>query len=109
MNKIKVKTVNEIARSYTYYLEPKISKLYGMCKNRNVSLDDMKKNVFNYIYDASTYYYDSNGKKVNMKKVEFLDNVNSMKTKYEIYWYCVNSVRRARATLATSSLNKIAK
>lgn len=93
-----METVNEVSKSYTYYLEPKLKQIYRMSVMKKVSIDTMRKNIRNYIYNATTYYTDDYGKRVPTKKVEFLDKINDMESKKEIYWYCRNSVDKARAT-----------
>lgn len=93
-----METVNEVSKSYTYYLEPKLKQIYRMSVMKKVSIDTMRKNIRNYIYNATTYYTDDYGKRVPTKKVEFLDKINDMESKKEIYWYCRNSVDKARET-----------
>lgn len=96
-----MKTVNKVRNSYTYYLEPNLRQIYWMSVMKQVRIDWMKKFIYNYIYDATTYYTDDYGKKVPTKKVEFLNKINNMKSKKEIYWYCRNSVNKARKTIVT--------
>lgn len=96
-----MKTVNEVKNSYTYYLESKLKQIYWMSVIKQVRIDWMKKNIYNYIYNATTYYTDDCGNKVSTKKVEFLNKINNMKSKKEIYWYCKNSVNKARKTIVT--------
>lgn len=91
-------TVNETKRAYTYYLEQKMKQIWGMWQNKKVSLETMKKNIFNYIFDAASYYIDTAGNKVPMKKQEFLKNVEAMVSKEDVYWYCYNSVNKAKRT-----------
>lgn len=95
-----MKTVNEIKNSYAHYLVPKIRQIYGMSVLRKVSIEAMRKNIYNYIYDAPAYYTDESGNRLPTKKVEFLKNIDNMDTKKEIYRYCLNSVNKARKTLA---------
>ena len=94
-----MKTVNQNKKAYTYYLEEKLGKLYSQMVNPNVSLDNMKRNVKNYIYDA-TYSYKVNGQTQLTKKKWFVDTLEDIDTKKGIYFLCLNSVRRARATEA---------
>lgn len=96
-----MKTVNEVRNSYTYYLEPKLRQIYGMSVMKKVSIDMMKRNIYNYIYNATAYYTDDCGKRVPTKKAEFLNKINNMESKKEIYWYCRNSANKARKTLVT--------
>ena len=93
------KTVNELKNSYAYYIEAKLNKIYAMSKLDTVSLDAMKKNVKNYVYNA-TYSYQENGQTYYTKKQEFLDNVDSMKDKSELARYCYNVVNKAKDTIA---------
>ena len=69
-----------------------------MSVSRKVSIETMRKNIYNYIYNATTYYINDYGNRVPTKKVEFLKNINNMETKKEIYWYCLNSINKARET-----------
>jgi len=92
-----MKTVNEIKPSYTFYIEPKLGKLYSQLKNENVSVDDMKRNVRNYIYD-SLYSYVVNGKVHYMKKRWFIGELESLETKKQVYFLCLNSVNKSRET-----------
>ncbi len=94
-----MKTVNQIKRAYTFYLEEKLNKLYSQMVNSKVSLEDMKRNVRNYIYPAS-YSYQSNGRTIYTKKRWFTNTLNDLSSKQGIYFLCLNSVRRARATEA---------
>lgn len=94
-----MKTVNEVRNSYTYYLEPKLRQIYGMSVMKKVSIDMMKRNIYNYIYNATAYYTDDCGKRVPTKKAEFLNKINNMESKKEIYWYCRNSVNKARGAI----------
>ena len=94
------KTVNEVKNAYTYYLEEKLNKIYGMSMNDEVSLDDMKRNIRNYVWDAA-YSYKENGKTVFTKKKWFLDTVSNISSKKELYFLCRNSVNKARQTIAT--------
>ena len=92
-------TVNEVSRSYTYYLEEKLGKIYSMSVSRSVPLEAMRRNIFNYIYDAQMSYPTASGK-VYTKKKWFLDQVNSIDDKKQLYWLCRNSVMKARRTEA---------
>lgn len=94
-----MKTVNQNKKAYTYYLEEKLGKLYSQMVNAKVSLEDMKRNVRNYIYDA-TYSYKSNGQTMFTKKKWFTETLNDIDSKQGVYFLCLNSVRRARATEA---------
>lgn len=94
------KTVDESALAYTYYLKPKLSKIYAQAFYYNVSVDELKKNVYNYIYKAAYSWKDSNGKTHFTRKKEFIENLNALENNAEIYWYCVNSVNKAKITEA---------
>jgi len=94
-----IKTVNQVKRAYTFYLEEKLNKLYSQMVNDNVSLEDMKRNVRNYIYNAS-YSYQDNGRTIYTKKRWFTNTLNDLSSKQGVYFLCLNSVRRARATEA---------
>lgn len=93
-----MKTVNEISKSYTYYLEPKLRQIYGMSVINKVSIETMKRNIYNYIYNATSYYTNDYGEMVPTKKAEFLNKIKNMTTKKEIYLYCRNSVNKAKKT-----------
>lgn len=90
------KTVNEIGTAYTYYLENKIKQIWSMSENREVSIEDMKKNIRHYIWNAA--YKTADG--TLTKKQWFIDTVNGMSSKKDIYWFCVNSINKARETVA---------
>lgn len=92
-----MKTVNQIKPAYTFYLEPKLGKLYSQMTNRNVTVEDMKRNVRNYIYDAR-YSFTSNGRVQFTKKHWFLDELESLETKKQVYFLCRNSVNKAKET-----------
>ena len=94
-----MKTVNQVKPAYTYYLEPKLNQIYAMAFLNSATLDGMKKNVRRYIAPARRTYK-VNGVKHNMKKVWFLDELDKLETKKEVFFLCNNSVKRARATLA---------
>ena len=49
-----MKTVNELKNAYTYYLEGKMNKIYGMAINDDISLDDMKRNIRNCLQRKSS-------------------------------------------------------
>ena len=100
MKKEVEKTVNEVKNAYTYYLEEKLNKIYGMSVNGQVSLSDMKKNIRNYVWNA-TYSYKENGQTMFTKKKWFLDTVDSMNSKKDLYFLCRNSVNKARQTIAS--------
>lgn len=100
MKKEVEKTVNEVKNAYTYYLEEKLNKIYGMSVNGQVSLLDMKKNIRNYVWNA-TYSYKENGQTMFTKKKWFLDTVDSMNSKKDLYFLCRNSVNKARQTIAS--------
>lgn len=93
------KTVNEVQPSYTHYLEPKLGKLYSQMTNQNVSVEDMKQNVRNYIYPAR-YSFKQNGRVVYTKKKWFKEELESLETKKQVYFLCRNSVRKAQETEA---------
>lgn len=90
------KTVNEIKSAYTYYLEQKRPQIYGMMVRKDVSLDVMKKNIANYIFNAS--YKTADG--TPTKKKWFLETMNKMISKKDIYWFCINSINKAKTTIA---------
>lgn len=94
------KTVNEAKTAYTYYLEEKMNKIFGMVKNDKVSLEDMKRNIRNYIWNAS-YSYEDNGKTVYTKKKWFIETMNSMDNKSDLFFFCRNSVNKAKQTYTT--------
>lgn len=91
------KTVNEIQQSYTFYLEPNLGKLYYQMINPNISIEDMKRNVNNYIYPAS-YSFTKNGQTFYTKKKWFKEELAKLETKKQIYFLCRNSVRKAKET-----------
>ncbi len=93
------KTVNEVQPSYTHYLEPKLGKLYAQMYNKNVSVEDMKRNVNNYIYPAR-YSFKQNGRTVYTKKKWFKEELESLETKKQVFRLCYNSVNKARITEA---------
>ena len=93
------KTVNEVSPAYTHYLEPKLGKLYVQMANPKVSLSDMKRNVRNYIYPAR-YSFKSNGQVVYTKKRWFMDTLKELTLKSQVYFFCLNSVNKARETEA---------
>lgn len=86
--------VNQIKNAYTYYLDHKLNKLYAMSINNNVTLDAMRKNIRNYIWNA-IYSYPQNN---YTKKKWFLNTVYSINNKYDLYMFCRNSVNKARIT-----------
>jgi hypothetical protein len=92
-------TVNELPNAYTYYLEEKLGKLYSQMLNKNVSVEDMKKNVYNYIWN-SVYSFKKNGVTVYTKKKWFVETLRELESKKQIYFLCRNSVKRARETEA---------
>ena len=96
---IKTKMVDEVKNSYTYYLENKLNKIYYMSKCRDVSLEIMKKNIRNYIWDA-TYSYTHNGKTMYTKKKWFLETMDEIDSKKDLFFFCQNSIRKAQQTLA---------
>lgn len=95
-----LKTVNKVLSSYTYYLEPKMNKIYSQMINDNVSLEDMKKNIRNYIWSAGYYWASENGQKYFTKKKWFLETLDTLETKKSVYFLCKNSVNKAKETLA---------
>ena len=94
-----MKYVDEVKNSYTYYLEKKLNKIYGMWTNNSVSLDDMKRNIRNYIWDA-TYSYKVGTKTMYTKKKWFLDTVDTIGSKKELYYLCRNSIKKAQQTIS---------
>ena len=94
-----MKTVNEVKRAYTFYLKLKLGKLYAQMLNKSVSLDAMKKNVKNYIFDAG-YSYKQNGKTCFTEKKWFIETLNNLETKQQVYLFCLNSVKKAQETIA---------
>jgi len=95
------KTVNEVLPSYTHYLEPKLGKLYFQMASSSVPLENMKKNIRNYVYPAR-YSYSKDGQVYYTKKKWFLDKIDNMNTKSQLYMFCRNSVRKAKETLVSS-------
>ena len=93
------KYVDEVKNSYTYYLEQKLNKIYGMWTNKDVSIEDMKRNIRNYIWDA-TYSYKQNGKTMYTKKKWFLETVDEIDTKSGLYYLCRNSIKKAQQTIS---------
>lgn len=93
------KTVNEVRPAYTYYLEPKLDKIYAMAFLNDATLEDMKRNIKHYVAPARSSYT-KNGVKHVMKKVWFLNELDKLETKQEVFNLCNNSVNKARATLA---------
>lgn len=100
-NSNNLKTVDEMATSYTYYLEPKIGKLYAQMVRDDVSLEDMKRNVRNYVWNANYSWTSMNGQKHYTKKKWFLETLNSLETKKDVYFLCRNSINKAKETLAS--------
>lgn len=94
-----LKTVNKVLSSYTYYLEPKMNKIYSQMINDNVSLEAMKKNIRNYIWSASYSWTSENGQKYFTKKKWFLETLGTLETKKSVYFLCKNSVNKAKETL----------
>ena len=90
------KTVNEVRNAYTFYLQPKLGKIYSMSKNRNVDLETMKTIVRSYIKPA-TYSYPT---KNLTKKDWFQKELASLETKKQVYFLCRNSVNKAKRTIA---------
>jgi hypothetical protein len=91
-----LKTVNEVKNAYTFYLQPKLGKIYSMSKNDNVSLDTMKNIVRSYIKPAKYSYPTGN----LTKKAWFQDELDSLTTKKQVYFLCRNSVNKAKETIA---------
>ena len=94
-----MKTVNQVKPAYTHYIQPKLGKLYAQMKNESVSTEDMKRNIRNYIYPAR-YSFKQNGRTIYTKKAWFLNELDNIETKQGLYFFCVNSVRRAKETIA---------
>lgn len=94
-----MKTVNQVKNAYTYYLEDKMKQIYGMRKNDNVSLESMKGIIKSYIKDAK-YSYKENGYTLLTKKQWFISTLNSLENKDSVYFFCRNSVRKAKETEA---------
>ena len=92
----KMKTVNEVKRAYTFYLEGKLGKIYSMAHNKNVSLEAMKNIVKSYTKPA-TYSYPI---KQHTKLKWFKETVDSITSKTQLYYLCRNSVNKARLTEA---------
>ena len=90
------RTVNEVRNAYTFYLQPKLGKIYSMSRNPNVSLDAMKAIVRSYIKPAK-YSYPVNNL---MKKAWFQNVITDIETKEDVYYLCRNSVRKAKRTIA---------
>lgn len=101
MNSNKPKTVDEMATSYAYYLEPKIGKLYTQMVRDDVSLEDMKRNVRNYVWNANYSWTSKDGQKHFTKKKWFLETLASLETKKAVYFLCRNSINKAKETLAS--------
>ena len=96
-----IRTVNEVSRCYTYYLEQKINKIYSQMTNEDVSIEDMRRNIKSYIYPSLySFYSKKSGKLTYTKKKWFIEQLNSSKTKKQIYFLCRNSIRKARETEA---------
>lgn len=93
------KTVNNVKNSYTFYLEPKIQKLYAMMVNEDIPLEAMKHNIKLYIEPAK-YSYQVKGQTYYTKKKWFLEEVELATTKQQLYYLCRNSVRKAKETVA---------
>jgi len=90
------KTVNQVKNAYTFYLQPKLGKIYSMSKNNNVELEAMKRIVKSYVKEAR-YSYPVN----QLTKLQWFKNtVDEIDSKKQLYFFCRNSVRRAQATLA---------
>lgn len=100
-NSNNLKTVDEMATSYAYYLEPKIGKLYAQMVRDDVSLEDMKRNVRNYVWNANYSWTSMNGQKHFTKKKWFLETLASLETKKDVYFLCRNSINKAKETLAS--------
>ena len=92
------KTVNTTKNSYTFYLEPKLQKLYAMMTKDDISLEAMKRNIKLYIEPAK-YSYTVNGETRYTKKKWFLEEVEAATTKQQLYYLCRNSVRKAQETM----------
>ena len=90
------KTVNEVRNAYTFYLQPKLGKIYAMAHNKNVDLETMKNIVRSYIKPAKTTYPVNN----QMKKVWFKKVIDEIETKEDLYFLCRNSVNKAKRTIA---------
>lgn len=94
------KTVNEVGTSYTSYLAPKLGKIYAKSINPNISLDTMKKNIRNYIWNAAYSFEDETGRTEYTKKRRFLNTANSIDDKTKLYFLCLNSVKKAKQIIA---------
>ena len=94
-----MKTVNEVKNSYTYYLQEKLPEINRMLYGKEISLDDMKRNIKNYIWNA-TYSYKVNGQTKYTKKQWFLSQVDQCPNKMKLYYLCVNSIMKAEETIA---------
>ena len=101
-----LKTVDEMVTSYTYWLEPKIGKLYAQMIRDDISLDDMKRNVRNYVWNANYSWTSENGQKHFTKKKWFLETLNSLETKKDVYFLCRNSINKAKETFAAQAVRE---
>lgn len=79
----------EFEKSYCHALEPNLKRVWVLAKDESVSLDYLKRTVFNIVKDA----------KVTDKKLEFLANVDAMDNKEEIGMYLYNAVKKAKETV----------
>ena len=94
-----MKTVDQVKNAYTYYLEDKLNKIYYMSRSSVVSLDDMKRNIRSYIWDAA-YSYTQSDTTMYTKKKWFLDTMNNITNKKDLFFLCRNSIRKAQQTQA---------
>ena len=91
-----MKTVNEVKNAYTYYLQPKLGKIYSMSKNKKISLDVMKAIIKNYVRPARYGWPVGNKTKLPW----FKETVDEISSKKELYFFCLNSVNKAKRTEA---------
>lgn len=91
-----MKTVNEVKNAYTFYLEKKMPKIYGMWKSNSIPIESMRKNIKSYIVKATYQYTDACGNICFTRKKDFVESIDTLQSKEDIYWRCFNAVRCAK-------------